>query len=117
MKGFVDLVFEHRGRYYLADWKTNWLGPTPEHYTAERIAAEMRKHHYDLQYYVYAVALHRHLASRVPGYDCERHLGGVYYFFVRGMTPATGMQRGVFFDRPAAATIATLDELFAGRAS
>jgi exodeoxyribonuclease V beta subunit len=117
MKGFVDLVFEHQGRYYLADWKTNWLGPTPDDYTAERIAAEMRRHHYDLQYYVYAVALHRHLASRVPGYDCERHLGGVYYFFVRGMTPATGMERGVFFDRPAAATIAALDALFAGRAS
>jgi exodeoxyribonuclease V beta subunit len=116
MKGFVDLVFEHRGRYYLADWKTNWLGPTPEHYTAERIAEEMRRHHYDLQYYVYAVALHRHLASRIPGYDCERHLGGVYYFFVRGMAPATGMERGVFFDRPAAATIAALDALFAGRA-
>jgi exodeoxyribonuclease V beta subunit len=114
MKGFVDLVFEHQGRYYLADWKTNWLGPTPEHYTAERIAAEMRRHHYDLQYCVYAVALHRHLASRIPGYDCERHLGGVYYFFVRGMAPATGMERGVFFDRPPAATIAALDALFAG---
>jgi exodeoxyribonuclease V beta subunit len=117
MKGFVDLVFEHEGRYYLADWKTNWLGAAPDDYTAERIAAEMRRHHYDLQYYVYAVALHRHLASRVPGYDCERHLGGVYYFFVRGMTPVTGMERGVFFDRPAAATIAALDALFAGRAS
>jgi exodeoxyribonuclease V beta subunit len=116
MKGFVDLVFAHEGRYYLADWKTNWLGPTPEHYTAERIAAEMRRHHYDLQYYVYAVALHRHLASRLPDYDYERHLGGVYYLFVRGMTPAMGMERGVFFDRPAAATIGALDALFAGRA-
>jgi hypothetical protein len=33
------------------------------------------------------------------------------------MTPATGMERGVFFDRPAAATIAALDALFAGRTS
>jgi len=117
MKGFVDLVFEHEGRYYLADWKTNWLGPTVADYTAERIADEMQRHHYDLQYYVYAVALHRHLAGRIPDYDYDRHMGGIYYFFVRGMTPATGMARGVFFDRPAAATIAALDALFAGEAS
>ncbi len=117
MKGFVDLVFEHGGRYYLADWKTNWLGATPDDYTAERIAAEMRRHHYDLQYLVYAVALHRYLRQRVPDYDYARHAGGVYYFFVRGMTPATGMDRGVFFVRPAAATIAALDALFAGEVS
>jgi len=116
MKGFVDLVFEHQGRYYLADWKTNWLGSAPDDYTAERIAAEMRRHHYDLQYYVYAVALHRYLASRIRDYDYGRHMGGVYYFFVRGMTPVAGMERGVFFDRPAAATIGALDALFAGRA-
>jgi exodeoxyribonuclease V beta subunit len=116
MKGFVDLVFEHEGRYYLADWKTNWLGPTVADYTAERIADEMQRHHYDLQYYVYTVALHRYLAGRIPDYDYDRQMGGIYYFFVRGMTPATCMARGVFFDRPAAATIATLDALFAGEA-
>jgi exodeoxyribonuclease V beta subunit len=116
MKGFVDLVFEHQGRYYLADWKTNWLGSAPDDYTAERIATEMQRHHYDLQYYVYAVALHRYLASRIRDYDYECHMGGVYYFFVRGMTPVAGMERGVFFDRPAAATIGALDALFAGRA-
>ncbi len=116
MKGFVDLVFEHQGRYFLADWKTNWLGAGPTDYTAERIAAEMHHHHYDLQYYVYAVALHRYLQRRIPDYAYDRHMGGVYYFFVRGMTPATGMTRGVYFDRPDAATIAALDALFAGGA-
>ena len=116
MKGFVDLVFEHAGRYYLADWKTNWLGPAPDDYGAERIAEEMRRHHYDLQYFVYAIALHRHLRQRLPDYDCARHFGGVYYFFVRGMTPATGMARGVFFDRPSADTIAALDAVFGGTA-
>ncbi len=117
MKGFVDLVFEHRGRYYLADWKTNWLGPDPHDYDAARIAAEMHRHHYDLQYYVYAVALHRYLAARVPAYDYGRHMGGAYYFFVRGMTPATGMERGVYFERPAAATVEALDALLRGVAT
>jgi exodeoxyribonuclease V beta subunit len=116
MKGFVDLVFEHAGRYYLADWKTNWLGPAPDDYGPERIAEEMRRHHYDLQYFVYAVALHRYLRQRLPDYAYTRHFGGVYYFFVRGMTPATGMARGVFFDRPSASTIAALDAVFAGPA-
>ncbi len=110
MKGFVDLVFEHAGRYYLADWKTNWLGPAPDDYGPERIAEEMRRHHYDLQYFVYAVALHRYLRQRLPDYAYTRHFGGVYYFFVRGMTPATG-------DRPTAGTIAALDAVFAGAAS
>jgi exodeoxyribonuclease V beta subunit len=116
MKGFVDLVFEHRGRYYLADWKTNWLGPQASDYDGARIAAEMRRHHYDLQYCVYAVALHRYLAARIADYDYERHAGGVYYFFVRGMSPATGMERGVYFERPPAATVQALDALLRGEA-
>ncbi len=33
LKGFIDLVFRHEGRYYLLDYKSNWLGkiarPTP----------------------------------------------------------------------------------------
>jgi exodeoxyribonuclease V beta subunit len=116
MKGFVDLVFEHRGRYYLADWKTNWLGPSPDDYDGTRIDAEMRRHHYDLQYWVYAVALHRYLGSRVAGYDYERHAGGVYYFFVRGMTPETGMTRGVHFARPTAAAVEALDAVLRGAA-
>src|SRR5690606_16908158 len=27
IKGFIDLTFEHQGRWYIADYKSNWLGP------------------------------------------------------------------------------------------
>ena len=69
---------------------------------------------YPLQYLLYLVALHRYLGLKLPGYDYERHVGGVFYLFVRGMDPAAGMERGVWFDRPAASFVHGLDRLFRG---
>ena len=82
-------------RYAVLDYKTNWLGPPDEpltafHYRPEAMAAEMLRHHYALQALLYAVALHRFLRWRLPDYDPSRHLAGVIYLFVRGMTGADG---------------------------
>ena len=71
---------------------------------------------YPLQYLVYLVALHRHLGTRLPGYDYERHMGGVFYLYLRGIDPLAGMSRGVYFDRPARACIQALDDCFRGAA-
>ena len=49
------------------------------------MAEAMLHAHYPLQALLYGVALHRYLRWRQPGYDPERHLGGVLYLFVRGM--------------------------------
>lgn len=115
MHGYIDLVFEHGGRWYVADWKTNWLGSTPAHYAGEALQHAMRHHAYDLQYWVYTVALHRHLLQKLgAAYDYDRHVGGVYYFFLRGMRPASGMDTGVFFDRPARTQVEALDTLLRG---
>lgn len=115
MHGYIDLVFEHRGRWYVADWKTNWLGPTPQHYAGDALQHAMRHHAYDLQYWVYTVALHRHLQQKLgAAYDYERHVGGVYYFFLRGMRPENGMNTGVFFDKPPRAQVEALDALLRG---
>ena len=46
----------------------------------------MERAHYRLQALLYTAALHRYLRWRLPGYDPERHLAGVLYLFVRGMT-------------------------------
>jgi exodeoxyribonuclease V beta subunit len=111
MTGFIDLVFEHAGRYYLADYKSNWLGPTVGSYDEAALARAMGREAYYLQYLIYCVALHRYLRSRVRGYAYDTHFGGVRYLFVRGMRP--GASAGVFADRPAPDFIERLDRYLA----
>jgi exodeoxyribonuclease V beta subunit len=108
VKGFMDLVFRHEGRFYVADYKSNWLGERAADYLPARLVRSMREHHYFLQYHLYTLALHRWLAVRVPDYDYERHFGGVYYLYVRGMSAAHAPGTGVFFDRPPRALIEAL---------
>ncbi|MCU0843806.1 MAG: exodeoxyribonuclease V subunit beta [Spirochaetes bacterium] len=112
LRGFIDMVFAHGGRYYLLDWKSNHLGDSPRDYSAGRIAGEMTRHHYILQYHLYAVALHRYLALRLEGYEYARHFGGVFYLFVRGMDPSDSSRPGVFFDLPTAGLIESLGRYF-----
>jgi exodeoxyribonuclease V beta subunit len=108
LKGFIDLVFRDGERFFIVDYKSNWLGSSPLDYQPSRLVHAMREHHYFLQYHLYGVALHRHLRLRLPGYDYERHFGGVYYLFVRGMSPEHRRGTGVFFDRPELALIEAL---------
>lgn len=115
MKGFIDLVFRHRDRYYIVDYKSNHLGDHLQDYGPRAIRDAMAAHRYDLQYLVYTVALHRHLAQRLPGYRYQRHFGGVYYLFLRGMHPDHGPSQGVFFRRPDPALVVALDRMFAGK--
>ena len=116
LKGFIDLVFEHEGRFFILDWKSNHLGDTPAHYGRPALAAAMSDQGYHLQYLLYLVALDRYLRHRLAGYDPDHHLGGAVYLFVRGVRPdwkdADGAPTGVFFHRPATATIARLSALF-----
>ncbi|MEA3641846.1 MAG: 3'-5' exonuclease, partial [Lamprobacter sp.] len=112
LKGFIDLVFEHRGRYYLLDWKSNWLGPDDSAYTDEAMRAAILAHRYDLQYALYLLALHRLLRARLPHYRIEDHLGGALYVFLRGHQAPT---QGLFMARPSRALIEGLDRLFAGK--
>jgi exodeoxyribonuclease V beta subunit len=116
LRGFIDLVFEHEGRFFVVDYKSNRLGPEPSDYARERMAEAMGEHHYYLQYLLYVVAVHRYLRQRLPGYDYELHMGGVYYLFLRGMHPAHDHGTGVFFDRPTRALIDDLDRALSGEA-
>lgn len=87
LQGFIDLVFEAGGRYWVIDWKSNHLGERRENYAAGPLAAAMAEHGYSLQALIYQTALHRHLARRLPDYDPALHLGGALYLFVRGVRP------------------------------
>jgi exodeoxyribonuclease V beta subunit len=83
MKGFCDLLFEYAGKYYLLDWKSNYLGPSDEDYTPEKITQVMCNCDYFLQASIYAVALERYvkLFDNRPFSEC---FGGAIYYFIRG---------------------------------
>ncbi len=118
MTGSIDLVFERQGRFYLVDWKSNQLSRCPEDFDAPGLAAEMRRHSYYLQYLIYTAALHGFLAGRLDAYEYDRHFGGVFYLFLRGIgarEQAPG--RGVFHDRPSQELIEPLSGFLAGGAS
>ena len=111
LHGFIDLVAEHDGRWYVLDYKSNWLGPDLASYSEAAIAESMRHHGYHLQYLLYLTALHRLLPLRLEDYDYDRHIGGAFYLFLRGMRPnAPGS--GVFHDRPSRACIEAIDACF-----
>lgn len=111
MHGFVDLIFRHHDRYYLADYKSNRLGFNIKDYNRDGMNQAMRSHRYDLQYLVYTVALHRFLGQRLPNYSYAQHYGGAFYLFLRGMRPACGTEYGVYFDRPDFQVIQALEGL------
>ena len=112
MKGYIDLVFRHHGRYYIVDYKSNHLGNDLTNYDTPGLHRAMAQHQYRLQYLIYCVALHRWLVKRLPDYDYDRHIGGVYYLFIRGMRPDDGPTRGIVHDRPPRSLIEELDQAF-----
>jgi exodeoxyribonuclease V beta subunit len=100
MRGFIDAVFFDGERYYLVDYKSNFLGDHQRDYRPGALVEPMIDHDYVLQYLVYSVALDRHLSRRLAGYDYDQHFGGAYYLFLRGFAEAHEPGCGVFFDRP-----------------
>ena len=110
VRGTMDLVFSHQDKYYLLDYKSNFLGETLKDYDQAALKKAMLEHHYDWQYLLYVVALHRYLKTRLPHYDYNRDFGGVVYAFLRGMNGSP--QSGIFFDKPDWQLIQQLEELF-----
>lgn len=105
--GVIDLIFEHEGRWWIADWKSNQLGASDSQYSPDALGAVMMHAHYTLQYHLYMLALHRFLRVRVRDYDPATHWGGVAYVFLRGVRPGTG--DGWFVDAPTPALLDALD--------
>jgi exodeoxyribonuclease V beta subunit len=118
LTGSIDLVARIGERHVVVDYKTNRLAPagealTVEHYRPDELARAMQEAHYPLQAALYLVALHRYLRWRLPAYDPGRHLGGVAYLFLRGMTGEDGplvggAPCGVFAWQPPTAFVTTL---------
>ncbi|MCX5828442.1 MAG: UvrD-helicase domain-containing protein, partial [Deltaproteobacteria bacterium] len=109
MNGYMDLVFRFAERFYLIDWKSNLLGTNIENYGQDTLRRTMKEDYYFLQYHLYVLALDQYLKSRMGAdYDYERHFGGVFYLFLRGVDPAREGDFGIYRDRPTPETIATL---------
>ncbi len=109
LMGFADLVFEHGGRFWVLDYKSNHLGPGDADYGADALEAAMAQHRYDVQAALYLLALHRLLRNRLgENYDPSTQLGGAVFFFLRGFRgPALGTCHLV----PPPALLADLDAL------
>ena len=113
VNGIIDLVFEYQGKFYIADYKSNFLGGSLDDYLPDRLRQAVFDRRYDLQYLLYTLAVHRYLRQRLDNYRYSEHFGGVYYLFLRGMRPEHGPACGVFHDRPGEQLIEQLDsELF-----
>jgi len=110
MHGYIDLIFEWRGRYYVADYKSNFLGTQLSDYSWQMIERSMRQAFYDLQYLLYSLALHRYLQAKLENYRPAEHFGGVYYLYLRGMSADTG--NGVYYKPVQELLLTQLDALF-----
>ena len=108
LRGFMDLVFLHQGKYYLIDWKSNHLGGSVEDYSQDALLQSMIRDNYILQYHLYTVALHRYLIHRLHGYSYDEHFGGVFYVFLRGVDPEMGPEYGIFRACPDEETVERL---------
>ncbi|GAA5219054.1 exodeoxyribonuclease V subunit beta [Corallincola platygyrae] len=121
MHGFIDLIFEYQGRFYVADYKSTHLGDSYDDYHFDALKQNNQEHYYDLQYLLYSVALHRYLKVRLPDYDPALHLGGVYYLYLRGMTAEAkcasadigSAYPGVFYAPIDIELLTQMDQLFA----
>ena len=100
--GFIDMIFEYEGKFYIVDWKSNTLNRQADDFSGDRLKQHMFDATYPLQYLCYIAALMSCLAQRLQmEFDeamYEKYFGEVYYIFLRGMTlPEPG---GVFAARP-----------------
>ncbi len=109
LMGYADLVFEHEGRFWVLDYKSNHLGHSDDDYSRARLTTSMAEHRYDMQAAIYLAALHRLLRSRLgPHYDPARHLGGAIYLFLRGID---GPERGVYLVEPVRRLLDGVDDM------
>lgn len=109
MKGFIDLIFRHEGKYFILDYKSNHLGDMLEDYGFKSLKNKIISSSFDVQYHIYVLALKLYLEQRDGNFDFEKNFGGVFYFFLRG-TDDTKPGSGVYFDKPSKQIIDELEK-------
>jgi len=94
-KGVIDLIFVQAGKYYIIDWKSNWLGPASESYQGPALKKAMQTQGYLLQTSIYLESLKRYLKIYDPQ-DFQSIFGGIYYIFLRGFEMQPDQLSGFF---------------------
>jgi exodeoxyribonuclease V beta subunit len=115
IKGFIDLIFRYKGKFYIVDWKSNLIGKDINQYRTENLIPIMQNDYYVLQYHLYTLALHKYLKNRLPNYDYEKDFGGVFYIFLRGINKTKGPDYGIYRDRPQKKLILEMERELTGQ--
>ncbi|CAL4322850.1 exodeoxyribonuclease V subunit beta [Buchnera aphidicola] len=110
LNGSIDLVVLWEKKYYLIDYKSNWLGENNQCYNKENIQNEIINNQYDLQYQIYSLALHKYLKIKVSNYSFNNHFGGIFYIFIRSIEKNC-KNNGIFFILPKKSFINNLYKL------
>ncbi|VFP88586.1 RecBCD enzyme subunit RecB [Buchnera aphidicola (Cinara piceae)] len=113
LTGIIDIIFLWKKKYYIIDYKSNWLGPNNSYYTQDNIKMEIIKYRYDIQYQIYSLAMHRFLKKKIKKYSYKTHFGGVFYLFLRAFDDQKNS--GIYFIKPSYLLINNLDNLFSGK--
>ena len=103
MHGFIDLCFKYKQKFYILDWKSNYCGNHLEAYNQEALEMVMNLNNYHLQYFIYTIAMCKHLKSTIPNFGYDKDFGGVFYCFMRGCR--ADMKNGIYFYKPRASSI------------
>jgi len=110
MNGSIDALLrvstDSGQQLIVTDYKSNRLDTDGDDsliagYDRQSMMSEMAHHNYPLQALIYGVAVHRYVRWRVPNVALRPQVGGIAYFFIRGMvgpdTPTVDQDRhGVF---------------------
>ncbi|MBK4765234.1 MAG: exodeoxyribonuclease V subunit beta [Pantoea sp. Brub] len=112
LQGLIHLIFKWNNKYYIIDYKLNWLGNNDHCYTDEVLEQEIINKRYDIQYNIYTLVLHRYLKNRIHNYNYQKHFGGMFYLFIRGFNEKTN-QNGIFTTYPNENLIKYIDIMFA----
>jgi exodeoxyribonuclease V beta subunit len=111
LTGFIDLFFEHKGKYYILDWKSNFLGDTLHHYNKSALMEGMNQSNYHLQYMIYSLAIKKYLESKFgTAFNFNKHFGGVIYLFLRGVRQ--GSDTGIYATKLSLEEVEAMETIF-----
>lgn len=115
MVGFIDLLFQHNGKFYILDWKSNHLGNDLAFYQPDKLEQAIVANNYHLQYSIYTVATVLYLQSVMPHFNYNTHFGGILYLFARGCR--NNESTGVYHTKPSEDLVHNLTQLLSGTSS